>query len=193
MVSNSEYDELEAFREDLDYFIRYRLGLMKPDDTQSDAVARIRTLQPQLNRKYGALEPLIRRYSGIPQLRDPIHGITSDDVIRDAINSPDHPDYQTIAESAVPHLDIALGRVKRDIGQPFFPTEDVTNPTVQASRPSGGPLRRSMNLLLSLKVLVVAALSVIVTALVLFFAVFGADWDQVGRNIQAIRRFFFGP
>jgi hypothetical protein len=205
MVSQAEYDRLQSFRDQLDVYIRYVLGEDRPNETQADAGRHIRSLQPELNRTYGALKPMISRYSGTIQMGSRIHGITSHDVIRDAINTLDHPDYPTIAESAVQHLDMTLGRCQSDIGGESLPTDDVPKPTVQPQERATtdwytrtsvlywlGRLWQLLRWLLRkpTRAAVTIVVVVITGAVTLFFTVFGADWNVVRTNIESVARFF---
>lgn len=205
MVTQADYDRLEAFRDELEGYRRYVMGEDRPDETQADAVEHMRSLQSQLNRTYGALRPMIGRYSGIVQMGSRLHGITSHDVIRDAINTLDHPDYPTIAESAVQHLDMTLGRCQNDIGEKFLPTDDVANPTVQPPGRAATDWYTRTSVLYWLERLWVllrwllskpsravtsGVVIVIVGAVTVFFAAFGADWDRVRTNLDSLFRVF---
>lgn len=80
-----------------------------PSDTGDEA--RIRSEQPWLAQEYGRLHKVINRY-GTTQMGSPAFGITSRDVIQDAIHDINDPYYHDLARLSVQHLDTLIGRLR---------------------------------------------------------------------------------
>lgn len=117
MPTAADVERVRAFRDRLVRFLnvvlenrgRRPVGLM--DD---QAVLRIAPEQTWLGQEYGRLYRVINRY-GQAMMGSQVLGITSYDVIRDAINRLDAPLYDDLCQLAVQHLDTTIGRLEAEI------------------------------------------------------------------------------
>jgi hypothetical protein len=78
-----------------------------------DAQQHISSEQTWLSQEYGRIGHLINRY-GTMQMGSHALGITSNDVIQDAIHDLADFEYGTIARLSVQHLDIAIGKLQAE-------------------------------------------------------------------------------
>lgn len=82
-----------------------------------DEEARIRSEQPWLAQEYGRLYKVINRWGGM-MMASPALGVTSRDVIQDAIHNIDSPfGYGDLARLSVQHLDTVIGRLRGEAEQ----------------------------------------------------------------------------
>jgi uncharacterized small protein (DUF1192 family) len=78
-----------------------------------DVAHKVSSLQTGLAQEYGRLFEVINRYGGM-MMSSPALGITSRDVIQDAIHDIGDSSYRDLARLSVQHLDTVIGRLAAD-------------------------------------------------------------------------------
>jgi hypothetical protein len=93
-----------------------RYGPPPPDDVR----ATLASEQTWLAQEYGALFNIINRWGGT-QMAMPALGITSHDVVQDAIHSTHDVYYDDIGRYTVQHLDTVIGRLSAEADETHDP------------------------------------------------------------------------
>ena len=116
MTTRTEVERVAEFRNRLVAYMNLVLSArtgyhMMPID--EDAREKIASAQPWLATEYGRLFKVINRWGGM-SMSSRAAGITSYDVIQDAIHNIGDVYYDDIARYAVRHLDTVSGRLQAD-------------------------------------------------------------------------------
>jgi hypothetical protein len=114
----NELEDVVEFRNRLvAYMNLVRDNVTRYGPPPSDSVqARLSAEQPWLAQEYGRQYKVINRWGGL-QMTMPALGITSWDVIQDAIHDIGDVYYGDICRFAVQHLDTAIGRLRGEAEQ----------------------------------------------------------------------------
>jgi hypothetical protein len=83
-------------------------------DVDQSAVARLQAEQPWLAQEYGRLYNVINQW-GLMQMASPALGITSRDVLQDAIHDVRDVYYRDLARLSIQHLDLLIGRLSGQV------------------------------------------------------------------------------
>lgn len=107
-------ERVVAYRERVVAFANFVSANYRRYEPSSDDVQRhLRDESAWLSQEYGRITPIIGRYgqAGMHQ-----YGmIVSQDVVRDAIQSPDHPGYSDVAQMAIGHVDMIIGQLRAEV------------------------------------------------------------------------------
>jgi hypothetical protein len=108
-----EADRVAQFRDRLVAYANEIVGLDSEQPLLPTIRARLASEEAVLSQEYGAVGRLIARYGGIAAMHQ--YGmVVSQDVVRDAIQRPDHPGYSDVVRLAIGQLDVVIGAMRRD-------------------------------------------------------------------------------
>jgi hypothetical protein len=108
----NELSDVIAFRNRLVAFMNFvQEHVQRYAPIDPEAQHWITAEQPWLSQEYGRLSDVINRF-GTMRMGSPALGITSHDVVQDAIYDLTEIDYSTIARLTVQHLDMLIGKLR---------------------------------------------------------------------------------
>ena len=113
-VKPKDVIRVAEFRNRLVVFVNYvGENVRRNESTPQDVQSRIGEEQAWLGQEYGSVYRVIVPY-GIPQMQQ-FGAIVSSDAVRDAIGRLDQPSYPALAQMAIQHLDMVIGRMRADV------------------------------------------------------------------------------